>query len=871
MRIPQTKVVLTGWLLCLLAAPLWGAVPQSADEAAQPLDLDRVHYAYGEEIQLSFELEGKSEAIFAYYGPAGGKLEASPFRTTDLSWGINPSAREVLRDRPTPEQLVERITWDDLTLEGRDEYLRELFANRQAVEGDQATLPTLYLRDASLQGLSKELRWERGGPLTVWEISVDGYVTKPAELFSLLETASRKLQSDWVHIHVSFKPNGLRNAGEIAGYIHVLDSALHAEGLERGSDGLTNGLLRPFTPPEVDRAVKILAGLQGSADEKWHLIGVRAGRKLYLTADGQPAGRVGFEVRGAYSMQQAEDIAVRLVQNLESGRWDGAGDPNRPMEFSLERLDEAMRAKLKEMFKSPEDAYPIGELLAKAKDSRNGRRLDYRVATPMADWESLVPSEHQKARIREAREWFVDMVTTISVQARRDAKGPLTGEGNRPFEYGDLLTYAVYKWAEQANISPHLYKRIGLGGDRRNESWLARTMGRAYAPAPDGVSLPMPVVRSGGDTRTRLSEAIPWNVRAESFLSSWLYRAFLAPVIRADAAKDVRLRAALDLLEQSGETGMVQALRQGKARVFWFGSPEFPENPFTVGRDIYIHRSEAAPETAELARTLRHEWEHVKGGSEMQAYRAQVAWAQVAGVPPKNFRPEEIESLDDKQLRRLIEERYPGYKGKRGVYSSDAHWLAARGFGAIRGPAGFGAAWILKETFRAAETLDAKRFRASVSEVRKPEFWKTFGIFSAGSWSADRVLHLALGNRIAGPGFGKSTVRSALSLAAGTTAVDLASHNFSWTNVGLSTGSYLMSGAAVRAITAKPGAWLALRLVRGTGPQALMIGAIEIVNQALTLYGGERLQELSYGWMNRGSVNLPARDGVLQRVDHLGD
>jgi hypothetical protein len=193
----------------------------------------------------------------------------------------------------------------------------------------------------------------------------------------------------------------------------------------------------------------------------------------------------------------------------------------------------------------------------------------------------------------------------------------------------------------------------------------------------------------------------------------------------------------------------------------------------------------------------------------------------------------------------------------------------------------FVGAYLLKEGVKALESGDLQEMKRAWGQVGTGGFWASLGIFSATAHATDALVAMS-----PGPVWVRTLGRTVLPLAIGTVALQGAAElwsrvktgqstgQFTWRNVLVSTGSFLLAGSAVSIVDAlvypvlfaTPPGWLA----------ALTYGAVKL---GVTLYAGEKVEAWFHGLLDDSSGNRnpvtpsrsPSTRGVRRKLDSLSN
>ncbi|MBI2933743.1 MAG: hypothetical protein HYY16_19030 [Planctomycetes bacterium] len=184
----------------------------------------------------------------------------------------------------------------------------------------------------------------------------------------------------------------------------------------------------------------------------------------------------------------------------------------------------------------------------------------------------------------------------------------------------------------------------------------------------------------------------------------------------------------------------------------------------------------------------------------------------------------------------------------------DRATLARRARSEAAGTGQFVAAYLLKEGFVAMEARDVGRMKEAVGSLAGWRFWRDLGAFTV----AARLTDIGMG-KIPMGGMARALTRGVVPLAAGMAAVQLIHGRVSPKDLGIDTGSFLVTGVAVNAVGGV--------LLRAIPAGRLAVGAANVLKLALTLYGGEKLGD----WL-RGRLQKPRvvpQEGLREKLEEL--
>jgi len=312
----------------------------------------------------------------------------------------------------------------------------------------------------------------------------------------------------------------------------------------------------------------------------------------------------------------------------------------------------------------------------------------------------------------------------------------------------------------------------------------------------------------------------------------------------AEPITDSKIGEAVDIMREHGAGKLADLILRGDIRVYWVEPRSLGSaGAITDGRFIYVTRGATGKK---LALELVHEATHAEGflrtgrpASEVQAFRAEAAFAQRAGVKSV-FRHDKISRMSDAELAREIERRWPD------LYTSAREGVPARGHRARiasaaktvgRGAMGagiFAAGFLVKETIQGIWHGDWGRIKSAVHELKSPWFLGGFAVFSGVEYASAKMLS---GTK----GMWGSVGRFALPLYAGVALLQLAQGKRDLKSIATEATSFAASALAMMPV---------MNAIRGSLYPALAaappwgwvgIGAIEIANAAVMLWGAEKM------------------------------
>ncbi|MBI2930497.1 MAG: hypothetical protein HYY16_02505 [Planctomycetes bacterium] len=161
-------------------------------------------------------------------------------------------------------------------------------------------------------------------------------------------------------------------------------------------------------------------------------------------------------------------------------------------------------------------------------------------------------------------------------------------------------------------------------------------------------------------------------------------------------------------------------------------------------------------------------------------------------------------------------------------------WRAAGGHLAY-GSANFAGAYLLKESTFALLSWDADRVKRGSLAVIHPDFWKSYGVFTAGSLGADLLLR-PFGSKALSP-FVVRSARAWLPLGAGVLATQLASGRVSGKELLVSTSTFLTLGLAIDLMVPWVPAGRVARFALRTAKLAAVLAGAELLDRGFPRHG----------------------------------
>ncbi len=406
-----------------------------ASVRAHAVELDRVHRAFGSEVQLALELEGWSTKLLNYYRP--NKMK--PPVVTDAKW-------------------------KSMTLDARAKFMK-----KHGIEWNG-----LVRMDDAPAWLSPTVKKEVNG---CYEIKTDGFVRTLGELFHQMNWLHRNVdENGGMHFHVSFElPPVARKAERIQASEQVMRALMHgneyaglriyarnAPGwLKKAGKGVSSKYVTFYNQERIDQLSRSLPQPRPQGN-KMSTLSLRTG--IYGNDD-----RVGLELRG---FQRDPTTARRALANLLRYLEDPEGTP---LKFglrgnavhpeldvshlsadSVNALEAALVASIKADLKAgriPEEKEArtlnkarsfLSQAASAASRQTVAVPLAQRWSVPMVAWEdrAFLPAKVKK-RLVKSREAFVQTMKELVVEyseKKVDARAQ------------ERIEAAVTTWAKKANI-----------------------------------------------------------------------------------------------------------------------------------------------------------------------------------------------------------------------------------------------------------------------------------------------------------------------------------------------------------------------------------------------------------------------------------
>lgn len=175
--------------------------------------------------------------------------------------------------------------------------------------------------------------------------------------------------------------------------------------------------------------------------------------------------------------------------------------------------------------------------------------------------------------------------------------------------------------------------------------------------------------------------------------------------------------------------------------------------------------------------------------------------------------------------------------------SAPARFAKREAVGAVH----FAAAYLLKEAL-------SGRAGQALRDMKTPRFWVDLGAFSLGANLVNRIPM-------------KAFLRHPVALAAGMAAMQLAHGRFSLKDLAISTGAFLVAGAAVNLVADG----LIYPILFAAGPPGwIAAGVYTVAKLAATLYLAEKLEGWFRGLLDRKPRERP-REGFVHKLERLGE